>query len=199
MKTLLRCAIMRGMTQASLVNRLKKGLPAELADSIETTARLATEQGHKLYLVGGGVRDLLLAYLEELDFRIARCADGKPSVRIQPKTFRGRPYSSILGISSKHLSTALNQVIDEAVAGVLDGYGKGSVLTGIFARYNGSSRRSAGRVRTISARKHRPLICQTIQVRRSDFIVNAAQSFPMLLIAGDQQNIRSFVFHIIIL
>jgi len=77
-------------------------------------------------------RDLMLAYLEELDFRIARNAGGKPSVHISPKTFRGRSYSSILGIESKHLSTALNRIIDDAVKGALDGYGKGSVLTSIF-------------------------------------------------------------------
>jgi hypothetical protein len=77
-------------------------------------------------------RDLLLVYLEELDFHISRNAAGKPSVHVSPKTFRGRPYSVILGISSKHLSTALNRIIDDAVDGALDGYGKGAVLTGIF-------------------------------------------------------------------
>ena len=77
-------------------------------------------------------RDLLLAYMEELDFRIVRGVDGKPSVHVSPKTFRGRPYSSILGIQSKHLSTALNHIIDDAVKGALYGYGKGAVLTGLF-------------------------------------------------------------------
>jgi tRNA nucleotidyltransferase (CCA-adding enzyme) len=60
MKTPLSYAIMRGMTQPSLATKLKKVLPAELVDFIETAARLATEKGQKLYLVGGVVRDLLL-------------------------------------------------------------------------------------------------------------------------------------------
>jgi tRNA nucleotidyltransferase (CCA-adding enzyme) len=60
MKTPFSCAIMRGMTEPSLVTRLKKVLPTELVDFIGTASRLATERGQKLYLVGGAVRDLLL-------------------------------------------------------------------------------------------------------------------------------------------
>jgi len=76
--------------------------------------------------------DLLLAYLEDLDFNIVRDQSGRPSVRISPKTFRGKGYSAILGLSSKNLSTALNRIMADAVAGVLEGYGKGAVLTSIF-------------------------------------------------------------------
>ena len=60
MKTLLSCAIMRGMIETNLATRLEKELPAELIDFIETAGRLAAGQGQNLYLVGGVVRDLLL-------------------------------------------------------------------------------------------------------------------------------------------
>lgn len=60
MKTLLSCAIMRGMIETNLATRLEKELPAELTDFIETAGRLAAGQGQNLYLVGGVVRDLLL-------------------------------------------------------------------------------------------------------------------------------------------
>jgi len=60
MKTLLSYAIMRGMIETNLATKLKKGLPAELTDFIETAGKLASGRGQKLYLVGGLVRDLLL-------------------------------------------------------------------------------------------------------------------------------------------
>ena len=60
MKTLLSCAIMRGMIETNLATRLEKELPAELIDFIETAGRLAAGQGQNLYLVGGVVRDLIL-------------------------------------------------------------------------------------------------------------------------------------------
>ncbi len=80
------------------------------------------------------LRDLLLAYLNEFSFKICRNKQGKPSIHIAPKTFRNQPYSAILGISSRNLSTCLNAVIDSAVSNVLKGYGKGSVLSGIFGK-----------------------------------------------------------------
>ena len=60
MKTLLSCAIMRGMAETNLAGKLKTGLPAELIGFIETAGSLTARQGQKLYLVGGVVRDLLL-------------------------------------------------------------------------------------------------------------------------------------------
>jgi len=80
------------------------------------------------------LRDLLHAYLDEFDFKIVQNAYGKPVVHISPKVFRGQSYSSILGIPSKNLSTCLNQVVESAVQDVIKGYGKGSVLAGIFGK-----------------------------------------------------------------
>jgi len=80
------------------------------------------------------LRDLLNAYLNEFDFKIISRPKGRPVVHISPKTFRGQSYSLILGISSKNLSTCLNQVIESAVQNVILGYGKGSVLAGIFGK-----------------------------------------------------------------
>ena len=78
------------------------------------------------------LRDLLYAYLDEFDFKVTSNLKGRPVVHISPKTFRGRSYSLILGISSKNLSTCLNHVVGSAVQNVILGYGKGSVLAGIF-------------------------------------------------------------------
>ncbi len=84
------------------------------------------------------LRDILLAYLNEFSFKIGGNKQGKPSVHIAPKTFRNQPYSAILGISSRNLSTCLNAVIDSAVNDVLKGYGKGSVLSAIFGNKFGT-------------------------------------------------------------
>ncbi len=48
------------MDNTNLANRIKKQLPAELADFMETAGQVADSQGQSLYLVGGVVRDLLL-------------------------------------------------------------------------------------------------------------------------------------------
>ena len=80
------------------------------------------------------LRDLLHAYLNEFDFKVTSNPRGGPVVHISPKFFRGRSYSLILGISSKNLSTCLNQVVESAVQNVILGYGKGSVLAGIFGK-----------------------------------------------------------------
>ncbi len=80
------------------------------------------------------LQDLLLAYLNEFHFKISRNRHGKPSVHIAPKSFRNKSYSTILGISSRNLSTCLNLIIESAVQDVLQGYGKGSVLTAIFGK-----------------------------------------------------------------
>lgn len=81
-----------------------------------------------------GLRDLLLAFLNEFEFKVCRNNQGRPVIRISPKTFRGQPYSLILGISSKNLSTCLNLVVESAIQDVIKGYGKGSVLAGIFGK-----------------------------------------------------------------
>jgi len=80
------------------------------------------------------LRDLLHAYLDEFNFKVTSNPKGRPAVHTSPKTFRGRSYSLILGISSKNLSTCLNQVVESAIQNVILGYGKGSVLAGIFGK-----------------------------------------------------------------
>ncbi len=45
---------------ANLADRIEKQLPAELIGFIQQAGRLAAGRGERLYLVGGGVRDLLL-------------------------------------------------------------------------------------------------------------------------------------------
>jgi hypothetical protein len=82
-------------------------------------------------------RDLLHAYLDAFEFKIRRNSTGRPTVHISPKTFRGKPYSRILGIPARHLSTALNVLVEDAVSDVMKGYGKGSVLTRIFGKEYG--------------------------------------------------------------
>ncbi len=79
-------------------------------------------------------RDILTAYLNEFDFKICWNHGCRPVIHISPKTFRGKPYSLILGILSKNLSTCLNTLIESAVKDVIHGYGKGSVLSGIFGK-----------------------------------------------------------------
>ena len=44
----------------NLSGKIKKQLPAELVEFMQTAGEVATEQGQSLYLVGGIVRDLLL-------------------------------------------------------------------------------------------------------------------------------------------
>jgi tRNA nucleotidyltransferase (CCA-adding enzyme) len=44
----------------NLSTRIKKQLPAEMVDFLSAVGALAQSQGHRLYLVGGAVRDLLL-------------------------------------------------------------------------------------------------------------------------------------------
>lgn len=44
----------------NLANQIKKQLPAELVDFIRLAGEVAIRRGHKLYLAGGVVRDLLL-------------------------------------------------------------------------------------------------------------------------------------------
>jgi hypothetical protein len=77
-------------------------------------------------------RDLLLAYLNELDFKIDCRPDGRPVVHISPKIFRGRGYGAILGISSANQSSCLARLIEQAVLHVQKSYGIGSVLSGMF-------------------------------------------------------------------
>jgi hypothetical protein len=51
----------RGLTKtANLLLRLRKSLPAGASEALELVLRLAEEEGRTLYLVGGGVRDLVL-------------------------------------------------------------------------------------------------------------------------------------------
>ena len=51
---------MRAMKTANLAEQLEKRLPGESAGLVRAAGRLAEESGQSLYLVGGGVRDLLL-------------------------------------------------------------------------------------------------------------------------------------------
>lgn len=51
----------RDLTEtANLLLRLRRGLPAAVSEALEVVLRLAEEEGRTLYLVGGGVRDLVL-------------------------------------------------------------------------------------------------------------------------------------------
>ncbi len=77
-------------------------------------------------------RDLILAYLNEFDFRICKNKQGRPSTHISPKTFRGQSWSRILGLSSCNLSICLNLIVESAVDDVIKCYGKGSILSSIF-------------------------------------------------------------------
>ena len=64
--------------------------------------------------------------------------------------------------------------------------GPRAVLTRIFSGNNGGTCRCASRVWAIGSIEKCTLLCQCIQVRGLDFRVEAAQSVPMLLIAGDK-------------
>jgi tRNA nucleotidyltransferase (CCA-adding enzyme) len=51
----------RGLTKpANLLRRLCRGLTADVGEALEVVLRLAEEEGRTLYLVGGGVRDVVL-------------------------------------------------------------------------------------------------------------------------------------------
>ncbi len=45
---------------ANLLRRLRRGLAADVGEALEVVLRLAEEEGRTLYLVGGGVRDVVL-------------------------------------------------------------------------------------------------------------------------------------------
>lgn len=78
--------------------------------------------------------DILHAYLNELDFDI-RAKNGMPTVHVMPKTFRGRPFSSILDVkTTKRMATTIHQIVDSAAKDVIKGYGKGLVLSQIFGK-----------------------------------------------------------------
>ena len=51
----------RSLTKpANLLRRLRRGLAADVGEALEVVLRLAEEEGRTLYLVGGGVRDVVL-------------------------------------------------------------------------------------------------------------------------------------------
>ena len=53
----------RGLTKpANLLPRLRRGLAAGVGEALEVVLRLAGEEGRTLYLVGGGVRDVVLRW-----------------------------------------------------------------------------------------------------------------------------------------
>jgi hypothetical protein len=79
----------------------------------------------------------LREYLDQLRFNIVIKKNGRPTIHIQPKKYKGKHYGEILGIKTKHLSTALTGIIDSATRDVITGYGKGAVLTSIFGEEYG--------------------------------------------------------------
>ena len=78
--------------------------------------------------------DLMLAYLEEFDFRIIEEEGRPPTVHVEPRKFRGTYFSKILGIKSENLSTCLNSVARSAAEDIIRGYGKTAVLGNVFGK-----------------------------------------------------------------
>lgn len=76
--------------------------------------------------------DLILAYLQEFDFRFKERKGGPPTVHIEPRKFRGKYYGKILGIRAENMSTSLNKVARDAATEVVKGYGKTAILGNIF-------------------------------------------------------------------
>jgi len=61
MNSVITCAIIRKMAEiTNLATKIKKQLPAELVNFMQSAGGVAASQGQNLYLVGGVVRDLLL-------------------------------------------------------------------------------------------------------------------------------------------
>ncbi|OPZ85320.1 MAG: hypothetical protein BWY76_01461 [bacterium ADurb.Bin429] len=66
-----------------------------------------------------------------------------------------------------------------------------AVLAGILPGDNGCPGGGAGGIRAVGAGEARALCRQPVEVRRAHFGVGDAQGVPVLLVAGDEQDIRS--------
>ena len=80
------------------------------------------------------LKSIIEGYLEIVRFDVAKTKAGKITIRIRPKMYKGDSYEKILGMDFSHLTTSVKTLVETATQDVIRGYGKASILKGLFGK-----------------------------------------------------------------